>query len=57
MNDPRFGKRQRGEGPYAQAAEGLFDATVKRLGLNREPWSASARTFHRPGERPQLPLF
>ena len=34
LYDPTFGKRGRGEGPYADAARALFDATCRRLGLN-----------------------
>jgi DNA repair photolyase len=33
MNDPRFGTRGRGEGPYAAAIRGLFVTTAARLGL------------------------
>jgi DNA repair photolyase len=57
MSDPRFGKRQRGEGPYAQAIEALFETTTRRLGLNAAPWPAPAETFSRPSERSQLALF
>jgi len=57
MSDPRFGKRQRGEGPYAQAIEALFEATTRRLSLNVEPWREPAQTFSRPSERQQLGLF
>jgi DNA repair photolyase len=57
MNDPRFGKRQRGEGPYAKTIEALFVATTRRLGLNREPWREPAETFSRPSQRQQLTLF
>lgn len=35
LNDPRFGSRMRGEGPYAEAIERLFATTVERLGLAR----------------------
>ena len=34
LYDPRFGKRQTGEGPYAQMIGALFTSTAKRLGLN-----------------------
>lgn len=33
MNDPRFGTRGRGEGPYAAMIRNLFLATAARLGL------------------------
>ena len=32
-NDARFGVRGRGEGVHAEAIQGLFEATAKRLGL------------------------
>jgi DNA repair photolyase len=35
MNDPRFGARMRGEGAYAEAVQRLFQATARRLGLER----------------------
>lgn len=60
LNDPRFGKRMRGEGEYAEAIERLFEATAKRLGLRvqrMEPRS-EATTFRRPTDRGgQLRLF
>jgi DNA repair photolyase len=34
LNDPRFGKRMEGEGPYAESAYALFEKTCKKLGLN-----------------------
>src|SRR5947207_4828516 len=34
LYDSRWGVRGRGEGTYAEAARALFDATVKRLGMN-----------------------
>lgn len=36
LYDSRFGHRHRGEGPEAGAAEALFAATVRRLGLDRD---------------------
>jgi DNA repair photolyase len=65
LYDPRFGKRQTGEGPYAEIIASVFEATARRLGL----WSqsthdgshAEATTFRRPHtsveRRPQLDLF
>ena len=35
LYDSRFGVRGRGEGPYAEAIQMMFDATVRRLGLNQ----------------------
>jgi DNA repair photolyase len=59
LNDPRFGSRMRGEGPYAEATHALFARTVARLGLHTaraDP--AAASTFRRPPRRsPQLSLL
>jgi DNA repair photolyase len=58
LYDPRFGVRGKGEGPYAEAISALFEATVRRLGFNREPVVQGASTFRRPERRgAQLTLF
>jgi DNA repair photolyase len=64
LNDPRFGSRMQGEGPYIDAVRLLFDQTARRLGLNtREMRSNGERrspvsTFRRPTDRAgQLRLF
>ena len=62
LNDPRFGSRMSGEGPYARAAMALFEATAKRLGLetgHTKGETSDANTFQRPprGDRRQLELF
>lgn len=45
----RWSSRQRGEGPYSDAIQTLFDTTAKRLGLLSESTAfASATTFQRP---------
>ncbi|NJD33201.1 MAG: PA0069 family radical SAM protein [Gammaproteobacteria bacterium] len=36
LNDPRFGHRMRGEGPYAELMSARFSAACRRLGLNHE---------------------
>ncbi len=53
LYDARWGKRQQGEGAYADAAKALFDATCRRLGLNAGMGDgagapATASTFERP---------
>lgn len=53
----RWGERQRGTGVYAQHVRTLFDTTVRRLGLNREPVELSTAAFRRPGRDGQLALF
>jgi DNA repair photolyase len=63
LYDPRYHKRGRGEGPYAETIKAMFEATVKRLGLNARDdryladLPAGSR-FQRP-EKPkvQLSLF
>src|SRR5262249_27317009 len=35
LYDPRFGKRGRGEGTYAEAIRTLFETTAARLGVER----------------------
>ena len=70
LNDPRFGSRMEGAGPYADAAYALFEKTCKKLGLRhghmgddaddtRAPPKAS--TFARPPRAPksgdQMKLF
>ena len=64
LNDPRFGSRMRGEGPYIDAVRLLFEQTARRLGLDtREMRSdderpSPASTFRRPTDKGgQLRLF
>jgi len=38
-NDPRFGDRMRGQGPYAESVQALFDSTARRLGLDTSTWA------------------
>jgi DNA repair photolyase len=57
LYDARFGVRGRGEGPYADAIEAVFEACVKRLGFNA-PSAPRVDTFRRPPRlAPQLTLF
>jgi DNA repair photolyase len=58
LYDSRFGIRGRGDGQYADATRALFEATVKRLGMN-DGFEDEARedTFRRPGRGRQLPLL
>jgi DNA repair photolyase len=49
LNDPRFGSRMRGEGPYAQLLSARFRAACRRLGLNEgrdNPLDTSQFTGH-----------
>ena len=58
LYDSSFGKRQTGEGPYAETLGAVFQATVKRLGLDgpRRSRPSTPTTFRRPSG-PQLSLF
>jgi DNA repair photolyase len=56
LNDPRFGSRGTGEGPYAEAILSLFRATAERLGFRMERLEPNpGSSFRRP--RGQLDLF
>ena len=62
LNDPRWGARHTGEGPYAEAAMRLFETTAKRLGLATGCASMDGHTardtFRRPPKKgDQLGLF
>jgi DNA repair photolyase len=69
LNDPRFGMRMQGEGPYIDTVRLLFDQTARRLGLkaremggqngiNDERPAPTETTFRRPTDRGgQLRLF
>jgi DNA repair photolyase len=39
LNDPRFGYRHRGQGPYAALIGARFDAACRRLGLDTGEWA------------------
>jgi DNA repair photolyase len=59
LYDPTFGVRMRGEGVFADQIEALFDASVRKLGMNQRP-SKMARhgdSFRRPPKHGQLALF
>jgi hypothetical protein len=68
-NDPRFGSRMRGEGPFADLFRQRFDVAKRRFGLDREdprfhldttrfrpPRSPASQTAQAP-ESPQQSLF
>ncbi|GAC1602504.1 MAG: hypothetical protein NVS4B10_14720 [Myxococcales bacterium] len=63
LYDSRWGFRQVGQGPHAEAAQALFASTARRLGFNQERPDAAANadapaTFLRPGRPgPQLDLL
>ena len=56
-NDPRFGMRMRGEGPWAQMLRARFQLTCRRLGLNQQRLPQLDTTqFHAPRGGGQLEL-
>jgi DNA repair photolyase len=61
LNDPRFGDRMRGEGPFSDAIGALFDAGCRQAGLNRARMTLSTDAFQRPCKvghaQQQLRLF
>jgi DNA repair photolyase len=64
LNNPNFGERMRGEGPYFEAVQLLFTQTARRLGLGTyeggeyEEQSKVHSTFRRPTDQGgQLRLF
>ncbi len=50
LNDPRFGSRMRGEGPYADLIESLFEKARRKAGFSEEGPDLSTAAFRRPGE-------
>jgi DNA repair photolyase len=59
LYDPTFGVRMRGEGVFADQIEALFDASIRKLGMNQRPMKM-ARTgdsFRKPPKNGQLALF
>jgi len=60
-NDPQFGSRMRGQGPFADLISRRFDVACRRLGLNREDRRTLDTSRFKPprteAQRAQLPLF
>lgn len=56
LNDARFGRRMRGDGPYAEAVRVLFEQTRRRLGYGEPPPIPEPSPFRRPA-RGQLSLL
>ena len=59
LNDPRFGHRMRGEGPYAELLSARFEAACRRLGLDgkRQPGLDTTSFIGNPGAPEQRELF
>lgn len=56
LNDPQFGSRMRGSGPYADHLRSLFQLSCRKAGLPAQKPSLSADSFKRPGSA-QMSLF
>jgi DNA repair photolyase len=57
LSDSIFGRRQRGQGVYAEQIAALFAASARRAGLDRPLPALETRSFRRPGVATQLPLL
>jgi hypothetical protein len=53
LNDPNFGSRMAGQGPFADQIHALFTMSCKRAGLNEWP-ELSTAAFRRPTDQPSL---
>ena len=56
LNDPNFGSRLQGTGPYAEHLSEFFEVSCRKAGLNSRRPSLSAAAFRRPGAV-QMSLF
>ena len=56
-NDPDFGSRMRGTGPWADLIRTRFRIALKRAGLNRHTWQLNADYFRPPADGSQGELF
>jgi len=57
LNDPNFGSRFSGQGPYAGIMRARFQLALKRLGLNKRDWRPTTTLFKvppRPGDQLEL---
>lgn len=58
LNDPRFGTRMRGEGPWAEQLRSMFRIVRRKHGLDGERRSLSTTAFRRPEvDGRQMELF
>jgi len=56
LNDPNFGSRLHGRGPYAEHISELFEVCCRKAGLNSRRPNLSVMAFRRPGPA-QMSLF
>jgi DNA repair photolyase len=57
LNDPRFGNRMHGSGPFADQIRSLFRTGKKKAGMTEEFPRLSTEHFRRPRKDGQLGLF
>ncbi len=57
LYDPRFGRRGRGRGPFAEHLGNLFRVSCRRLGLKRRSYDLATEAFRRPERGGQMRLF
>jgi len=57
LSDSAFGRRQRGQGVYAEQIGALFRASARRAGLNQPLPALEHACFQRPGRAAQLALL
>lgn len=57
LNDPEFGSRMRGDGPYAEQIRSMFRVSAQRLGLGRRGEPLSTEAFRRPAPGGQGDFF
>ncbi len=51
LNDPNFGSRFSGDGPYAELLGKRFRLACERLGLNRNNWRPDLSLFSPPPQK------
>ena len=56
LNDPNFGSRLHGRGPYAEHISELFEVCCRKAGLNSRRPNLSAKAFRKPAPA-QMSLF
>jgi hypothetical protein len=52
LNDPRFGSRMRGEGPFAELLERRYEVASRRLGLGGRRFALDTSAFRPPAPDP-----
>lgn len=57
LYDSRWGVRQRGQGPFAEQVEQMFEVACRKAGLNQVSLELSTAAFRRPERGGQLGLF